>query len=243
VEEGRQIELGTATERSNKVVRLPRDWLGPREDLIPFSESASHRCEPDTFVPNDFWGERAAAIHSVIQPPAPEPPADAPAGEPPAPAPRSRLLRLAAAAVVVLAASGAVPLLFGGSPTHVTGGERLNIAALVSNGVSRITNIGLPRLVSRATTARTVKHVIDRAPHPKTMPSRARRHSLPDSVSSYVAHASVASARPAYHATGTSPAPRVDTSAPSGRRSIPSSVAVSPTGQSGALGPVSSPDG
>ena len=243
MEEGRQIELGTATERSDKVVRLPRDWLGPREDLIPFAQSDPHRCEPDAFVPNDFWGERAAAIHSVVQAPEDEAPADAPAGEPPAPAPRSRLLRLAAAALVVIAAAGAVPLLFGGSPTHVSGRDQLNIAAIVSNGVSRITNVGLPRLIARATTPRTLKHVIHRASRPKSMPARAHHHSFPRSASTNVAHASVLSARPTYQVTVTSQAPRVDTSAPSGRRSTSSSATVSPTGQVGALGPVSSPNG
>ena len=36
MEEGRQIEAGRAAESSDKVIRLPRDWLGPREDLVPF---------------------------------------------------------------------------------------------------------------------------------------------------------------------------------------------------------------
>ena len=52
-------EMKTGNE--DNVVRLPRDWLGPREDLIPFGPSAEAEAEdaglatpPST---HDFWGE------------------------------------------------------------------------------------------------------------------------------------------------------------------------------------------
>ena len=57
-------------------MRLPRDWLGPREELVPFGPRAASRV-PDESSPTDdaapsaedFWGERSAAIHSALQAP------------------------------------------------------------------------------------------------------------------------------------------------------------------------------
>src|SRR5437763_5214613 len=81
----------------DKVIRLPRDWLGPREDLVPFGPSADrHSPEPseseppsgerdapgdasarpsleevpspppDPVSPDDFWGERSAALQGPL---------------------------------------------------------------------------------------------------------------------------------------------------------------------------------
>ncbi len=79
-------------------MRLPRDWLGPRDELVPFGPRAASQ-EPGeppstTDVPapstdespptadglptasdpppsaDDFWGERSAAIHGALQAPA-----------------------------------------------------------------------------------------------------------------------------------------------------------------------------
>src|SRR5437868_5354075 len=63
----------------DNVVRLPRDWLGPREDLVPFGPSA-YREEPEqaTELPrsaNDFWGgadladDDGAATSAAATPP------------------------------------------------------------------------------------------------------------------------------------------------------------------------------
>jgi hypothetical protein len=79
------------------VVRLPVDWLGPRDELVPIGpprdEDASSRgdqtaegpdrrqlralTEQPTMPPSaaDFWGERAEAVQDVLQGPAPAPPA------------------------------------------------------------------------------------------------------------------------------------------------------------------------
>ena len=58
------------------VVRFPRDWIGPREELVPFGPSA-HRDqqadEPDAAEPDrpisaeDFWGEHSAALHDTLE--------------------------------------------------------------------------------------------------------------------------------------------------------------------------------
>lgn len=58
-------ELGT----HSNVVPFPRDWLGPRDELIPFGPSA--RDEPRVPPAADaFWGEDSGAIHAVL--PGPE---------------------------------------------------------------------------------------------------------------------------------------------------------------------------
>jgi hypothetical protein len=250
VEKGRQIEAGSAPEQSDKVVRLPRDWLGPREDLVPFGPSPAPPAEPDlaSFAPDDFWGERAAAIHSVVQAPPAEPPDDRPADDRPSPArkPRLRHQRLAAAvavAVAGIAAAGAVVLLFGGSPSHETGGARLNIAAIVSDGVSQILKAGPPRVVTRATAPRPVNHVRHRAPRSKPAPPRTHHHTSPPSATTYVSHPSTPSPQPTYHPTVSSPAPRIVTTQTRAASRTSSAARVTPTGQNGALGPVQSPNG
>lgn len=52
------------------VVRLPRDWLGPREELIPFGRSdepVSATALPPTA--DDFWGESSASVQDALQAP------------------------------------------------------------------------------------------------------------------------------------------------------------------------------
>jgi hypothetical protein len=61
------------------VVRLPRDWLGPREELVPIGAAAGgppHPGEPVAEAPtawpptaHDFWGEDSAALHDAMQAP------------------------------------------------------------------------------------------------------------------------------------------------------------------------------
>ena len=57
---------GTGPVQSN-VVRLPRDWLGPREELIPFGPRATQSASVPS--PSDFWGERSADMHHALQGP------------------------------------------------------------------------------------------------------------------------------------------------------------------------------
>jgi hypothetical protein len=245
VEEDRQIEAGGATEQSDKVVRLPRDWLGPREHLVPFSQSTPPLVEPelDAFAPNDFWGERAAAIHSVVQAPEDDAPEEPPAGE--SEKVRAGRRRLAAAAFVGIAAVAALAVLLGGSPSRVTSGPRLNIAAILNTGVSRILKGGPPHVVAHTTPPRPVRHVRHHVPRPKPAPARVEHHSSRAPVSTYVARASTSSLAQA--STSSPPpartSPRIVTSAHRTQPAASASTTVSPTGQNGALGPVQSPNG
>jgi hypothetical protein len=55
------------TDRDN-VVHLPaRDWLGPREELVPVGPSRQSDSPPRA---DDFWSEDSAALQDALQPPA-----------------------------------------------------------------------------------------------------------------------------------------------------------------------------
>jgi hypothetical protein len=62
------------------VVRFPKNWFGPTEDLVPFGPRAfTERAftQDDDPVPapasaDDFWSEASAAIHAALEAPPPE---------------------------------------------------------------------------------------------------------------------------------------------------------------------------
>jgi hypothetical protein len=56
-------EAGREAQAESNVIRLPRDWLGPREELVPFGTS------PDLGA-SDFWGEGSAAVQRAMEAPA-----------------------------------------------------------------------------------------------------------------------------------------------------------------------------
>jgi hypothetical protein len=55
---------GREMETEDNVVRLPRDWLAPREELIPFGPSAEAEDDGLATPPSthDFWGEPAMGL-------------------------------------------------------------------------------------------------------------------------------------------------------------------------------------
>jgi hypothetical protein len=65
-------------DRLTNVVRLPVDWLGPREDLVPFGVRASDLAmdadvavatDPAPSRAADFWGEGSAALQDALEAP------------------------------------------------------------------------------------------------------------------------------------------------------------------------------
>ena len=56
---------------NNNVVPFPRDWLGPREELIPFGSSAGYGVEQSTAAPGAeaFWGGDSGPLHAVLPEP------------------------------------------------------------------------------------------------------------------------------------------------------------------------------
>ena len=131
----------TGSEGQDNVVQLPRDWLGPREELVPFGPrawaqdaSADQPAEEEgAFAADDFWGENSESLHTAVRGPVATSAAEAaPGGLDPAaqgtPAPvvdavarRSRpgfSLRVPVAAAAVVAATVAavaVLVLIGGA--------------------------------------------------------------------------------------------------------------------------------
>jgi hypothetical protein len=73
---------GDEDDATANVVRFPRDWFGPREELVPFGPSAEDQAgdEAEEAAPaemvapppvraDDFWGEESASIHDAMQAP------------------------------------------------------------------------------------------------------------------------------------------------------------------------------
>jgi hypothetical protein len=288
---------GLAPQEPN-VVQLG-DWIGPRDDLVPFGrrprvrssehppvsetrggaefEAAASRAEPATPDPppsaEDFWGERAAAIHHALQAPVE---GRQPAGtgdegdsdtEPTSRPPRStnrprvgdRIRRprslAAAACLAVLALAGLAvalnPLGAGTSHNGAAGGSKLPLASVLSSGVSRALSRDVPRI--GGTIARTRTRVTGSAGirrHPAhTRPRLKPEH--PTTPARTTVAVSLQPAAGAYTARAASPAPTpTETSnrpAPSANSPEPkrtsTSGPVSATGASGALGPIQSPNG
>ncbi len=144
--EGRHPGEGTAEARADdNVVRLPRDWLGPRDELVPLAIGGDSvgALEREEVPPgaDDFWGEGSAAVQSALLGPAAAPHRAAPPVETgsPALAPLGRRLLVAGPVVVVAAAVIAVVVaLVGGASNRAPRGVA-RTAATVSVHHARVT--------------------------------------------------------------------------------------------------------
>ena len=80
---------GNGDTEAENVIRLPRDWVGPPEELVPIGSRARPREGRADDRPaddeaghdgildaGDFWGESAASVHHVMQAPTPTPTAE-----------------------------------------------------------------------------------------------------------------------------------------------------------------------
>jgi hypothetical protein len=68
-------EAGREALGESNVIRLPRNWLGPPEELVPFGISAATEDIGDldptvTLLASDFWGEESAAVQHALPAPA-----------------------------------------------------------------------------------------------------------------------------------------------------------------------------
>ncbi len=279
VTEGRQTEAGEREARPRAtVVRLPRDWLGPREELVPFGPRADSQNaggavrsnEPprgaeesptnaDESPPSaeDFWGERSAAIHNALQAPADDPAAVVAAGtrRPPRSLRRldRRILAAAGSLAVVAVALVAVSSSFSG-PSRPTGGAKTGVAAVFGSGISRLMQLGLAKLdisatrnLATETGSRETRHTPHRRSAPRTRPStpKANHPQAPQLRSAPPVSIDTSHAPATYDATSNAETAPSYRSVPSPQPSQPaaSPAAVSPTGESGALGPIQSPNG
>jgi hypothetical protein len=263
VREGRNTESGEqeAPPRTN-VVRLPRDWLGPRDELVPFGPRASSEdAEEPPPTAEDFWGERSASIHDALQAPADsiDPPAGTQARRRFDRRPRAAAVGGLAVALVVLIGVVSIVLSPSGAQRPTTG-SKVAVAAVFGSGVSRLLHLGLaeltasvpPNLSARAASRTVRRKTVLRAAHraPAIRPTHRARPQLRSSPAVSIDTA---------HTTTTSPSTNAETShveaAPTYRSAPPpppshpvsrpaaSSATASPTGESGALGPIQSPNG
>jgi hypothetical protein len=73
--DGRTEDIGGLTRNEENVIRLPRDWLGPPEELVPIGPAARARAaqrDRDDGMPpaaDAFWSEDSAALHDAVQAP------------------------------------------------------------------------------------------------------------------------------------------------------------------------------
>jgi hypothetical protein len=164
-------------------VRLPREWVGPPEELVPFGPGADKpQSPPDAGRQPDFWGEDSAALQDAVES------ADVPA-LPPRP---DMKLRLKAVGAVALAALLVVAAVLG---VQSSGGSH---AGKVSFAV-----VSIPPLAP--TVARASTSVSHRNPsHPSVVKwhrqtTRARSAGVAPSSTNPIATSSAAAPQSSYH--------------------------------------------
>jgi hypothetical protein len=249
------------------VVRL-WDWIGPHDELVPFGgRGQDHEPErpPEEVAPasfgasdappsaEDFWGERAGGLHDALEAPAGDrgPGSAGNGSSSPAVAPtpvvhrsgRRRAVVAGAAAIVVAAAIGVALTIgsFDASTPATPGTAKAQVASVLSDGMNRILSLDLPLIEPRPDRAHSVA-----ARHTLTV---ARRTSHPRYLSEpvhYTPARPTNKAPPSYPSVEAAPAqvaPPTDTNSRPASSSSASSAPVTPTGQSGALGPIQSPNG
>ncbi len=139
----------------DNVVRLPRDWLGPREDLIPFGTSS----EPGPSggpapTADDFWGESSAAVQDAVQRDAVQrPPTPARSAGRPRSLARGRALLVGL--VAVAAAAVLAVLLVGGGGQGVP--RRSSSSSLSASRVSPSVFVGAAAHRAVASSARALR--------------------------------------------------------------------------------------
>lgn len=77
-------ETTEPTSGGDNVVRLPCDWLGPREELVPLEHTEAAAASAQGAPPraDDFWGEDSAALQDAWQAPDATGPTVAPGSAP-----------------------------------------------------------------------------------------------------------------------------------------------------------------
>ena len=187
----------------NKVIRLPRDWLGPREDLVPFGPSADRdrgseppsgpRDEPDNasgrppleevaplapepVSPDEFWGERSAALQGALD----EADRDVVVGDESGPTRRRRRAPAVAAAAAALVAAALVSLSLLGQSSSGPGRSRVSAGVETGGGRGTVdSGGGRGTLWPLPAHAPLALHRGDRSGHRRP---KAKRSTLPHRV-------------------------------------------------------------
>lgn len=256
--EGRQ----TANEAvvDDNVVRLPRDWLGPRDELIPIGSSANGQSDrSEAGLPptaDDFWGEESSLLQSALEappraalanraPPVPAPAVDAPG----APRPRKRRVgRRPALAAAGLACGGLVAAVTVG----LLGGGGQRPVARSAADAATTTHVAMAERDLTALASWARQQAREAARHrQRTAATRARKRAAPRQPRHvHVARPTVVVEQVHYTAAppvqSGSYAPSSSSSSPSAsatHSSASSSTSQPAIGANGALGPGTSPDG
>jgi hypothetical protein len=251
-------------------VRLPRDWLGPRDELVPIGPPARARpAAPEPDVPptaDAFWSEDSAALHDAVQAP-PEgtwAPIDSLASSPrrhvrlPLQSGRRPRTALAGTAVVIaltLAVIGYADKPGASTAPHASASAsaaaKLGVIGAMDS-VTQASSSAAPRSAARPTSRAAHRHdgrarprASDRKPRGK--PVRHTTRAARRVSTGPVTHATTTSVSPPAQTTPVvqSPSPTPNTSAGSTHSSTqPTATSARHTafGQNGTLGPGSSPD-
>jgi hypothetical protein len=234
-----ETRTGPGSEDTGKVVRIPRDWYGPKDELVPVGPRASESPPPTAGAseqsrpvdPNAFWGEEASFVHDAVEG-SPTVASELPVGE----WRRSRRL-VAGGIAVALLASGVAVWLSAASSTPI---PRAVIASMPSepwvSPAHRLARVSADSVVRR----RAKAHARAAQSHP----SDATRIPTPTQVvyrpvSSSSGGADRTSAASSGDSTAATSGGRAGTAAPASIKSSPQPA----FGANGALGPMSSPDG
>ncbi len=264
-------ESGTRTgmtESEDNVVQLPRDWLGPREELVPFGPRARpDDSADDALAANDFWGENSHSLHGVVQGAAP--PGDAPTADERDQAPvvepshRGHGRRLAVAAGL---AAVALAVILIGLPRHATPRSSAPAAAASSSAPARLlaglvpadraVGVGIERLARERLEAARVRHsqalrLTRVTPHVERSPAHvvasAKAPGAAASTGGDTAAPTVSSGGGSTGGAGSGASPSIQSpSSPTGTTAASSNANSQDQpafGANGTLGPGSSPNG
>ena len=234
--DGRQTADGRALD--DNVVRLPRDWLGPRDELIPLGSSANGQSGAQTA--SDFWGEASSSLQSALE--APPPPREAVAARRALPPRYARSLGVAAVAAALLV--GLVVFATGSHKPSVgrasTPGSAQDLAIAARTQRALDWSASRPGGPTAERGARTRHRATTRVDH---RADRATRHTVIVEQVRYVSaraqSSGSASVAPSSPSTGSSSAQASSASS----NPAAGSVNQPAVGANGALGPGTSPDG
>lgn len=201
----------------NNVVPFPRDWLGPREELIPFGSSAGSGVEQAAPAPGAeaFWGGDSGPLHAVV----PEPmAAGGVAGE----RLRTRAGRLAVGGLAAAVLAAAVFGRLVGVPTSANPSVGSGVAA------AGFVDLALLRGAVGAPAIESSKAAVHRAPAGRAHPTaHARRRPAAGSRTS--GSRSTASATTIAAAPSTTSSQTVSSTPSSSSTSQPTATSSTPT--------------
>lgn len=150
---------------TSNVVPFPRDWLGPREELVPFGAGAEYSVKRSAAAPGAeaFWGGDSGPLHAVL----PQPVA---AGGSAGASPRTRAGRLAVAGLAAAVLAAAVFGRLAGVPTGASPSVSSGVAAAGFFDLALLRGAVGPPMIEPP------KPVVHRSPAVRTHPTPRVRH-------------------------------------------------------------------